>query len=123
MNIEGVTLLNQSIEYLSYPSLIIISIIFVVAGILSGVAFIEKYREVIGSLFISGSVSLFVIFLLLTSSNTSNFTTYPAYTHYIIQIDDKAAWAEIAPNYTIVKEIYPDTGIYEIKREYKEGDE
>ena len=48
---------------------------------------------------------------------------YPAFTHYIIQIDDKTAWSEIAPNYTIVEEVYLNTGIYEIKREYKEGDE
>ena len=44
---------------------------------------------------------------------------YPAYTHYIIQIDDKAAWSEIAPNYTIVEEIYPNTNIYEIKKVYE----
>lgn len=123
MNIEGITLLNQFVEYLPYPLLIIMTVIFIAVSIVIGVTFINHYEETIGGIFISGSIILLLIFIILSTSETSNFINYPAYTHYIIQIDDKAAWAEIAPNYTIIEEVYPNTGIYEIKQEYKEGNE
>ena len=123
MNIEGITLLNQFVEYSVHSLTVLISIILVAACAIIGAIYIGHDREIIGSIFISESIILFLTFIILSTSRTSNFINYPAYTHYIIQINDKIAWSEIAPNYTIIEEIYPDTGIYEIKGEYKEGDE
>lgn len=124
MNIEGITLLNQFVEYSCKPFIVIMMIIIGAILILIGIELCESRHPAIGFL-IAVVGALFVpIFAAIANKEThKNFLNYPAYTHYIIQIDDKAAWSEIAPNYIIVKEVYPNTGIYEIKREYKEGDE
>ena len=123
MNIEGITLLNQFIEYSCNP-LTILMILFI-AGIITviGVLLLETDHPIGIVVLIFGLVSGGVFGSMAGNDHKNTFLNYPAYTHYIIQINDKAAWTEIAPNYTIVEEVYPATGIYEIKREYKEGDE
>lgn len=123
MNIEGITLLNQFVEYSPRSLVVLITIILIAICIVIGMVFIERYREIIGSVLICGGIIFFAILVSLSTSNSQNITNYPDYTHYIIQINDKTAWSEIAPNYIVVKEVYPNTGIYEIKRECKEGDE
>ena len=123
MNIEGITLLNQSIEYSCKPFVVIILIIIGAIIFLVGALLCEK-ENYIGPIVIIGSIiSILVFGSMAAEEEHKTLLNYPAFTHYIIQIDDKAAWSEIAPNYIIVGEVYPNTGIYEIKREYKEGDE
>ena len=123
MNIEGTVLLNQFIEY-SYKPLIALMII-IITGILAFISILLLETDhPIGIVILIFNLAFAIIFgSIANEEEKKTFLNYPAYTHYIIQIDDKSAWAEIAPNYTIVKEIYPDTDIYEIQRKYKEGDE
>ena len=123
MNIEGITLLNQFTEYSCKPFVVIILIIIGAITGLVGVLLCEKDGYIGPIVIIVGIISAIVFGLMAAEEEHKTLLNYPEFTHYIIQIDDKAAWAEIAPNYTIVEEVYPDTGIYEIKREYKEGDE
>ena len=123
MNIEGITLLNQFIEY-SYSPLTIITIIFIAAIItIIGILMLEEDNPIGIFIFIFALVFTLITCPIATEENNQTFLNHPAYTHYIVQINDKTAWSEIAPNYSIVKEIYPNTNIYEIKQEYKEGDE
>lgn len=123
MNIEGITLLNQFVEYSCKPLTVIILIIIGAITGLIGALLCEK-DNYIGPIVIGvGIISALVFGSMAAEEEHKTLLNYPEFTHYIIQIDDKAAWTEIAPNYTIVEEVYPDTGIYEIKREYKEGDE
>ena len=123
MNIEGITLLNQFVKY-SYNPLIILAIIIIGIIIALISVFLLEDNNPIGVLvLLIGLVSIIIFGAIASEEEYKTFLNYPASTHYIIQIDNKAAWSEIAPNYTIVKEVYPNTGIYEIKREYKEGDE
>lgn len=123
MNIEGITLLNQFVEY-SYKPLIII-MLFIIACILALISvLLLETDHPIGILIIIFTLAFTLVFgSMAAEEEHKTFLNYPAYTHYIIQIDDKVAQSEIVPNYTIIKEVYPNTGIYEIKREYKEGDE
>ena len=123
MNIEGTILLNQFIEY-SYKPLIVV-IIIIITGIfgLISILLLETDHPIGIVILIFSLAFAFIFGSIANEEEKKTFLNYPAYTHYIIQIDDKSAWAEIAPNYIIVKEIYPDTDIYEIQREYKEGDE
>ena len=123
MNIEGTILLNQFIEYSCQPYIVIT--ILITSGIiaLASILLIEADHPVGITILIFDIVLALISGSLAAEEEKKTFLNYPAYTHYIIQIDDKSAWAEIAPNYTIVKEIYPDTDIYEIQRKYKEGDE
>ena len=123
MNIEGTVLLKQFIEYSCQPLIIII--ILIIAGILAfiSILLLETDHPIGIVILIFGLAFAFIFGSIANEEEKKTFLNYPAYTHYIIQIDDKSAWAEIAPNYTIIKEIYPDTDIYEIQRKYKEGDE
>lgn len=123
MNIEGITLLNQFVEYSCNPLVVIILIIIETIIIVISVCMLENDNPIGVLVLLIDLVSIIIFGGIAAEEEFKTFLNYPAYTHYIIQIDDKAAWAEIAPNYTIVKEVYPDTGIYEIKRGYKEGDE
>lgn len=123
MNIEGITILNQFVEYSCNP-LVVLTIIIIGAIIgLVGAILCENGNYIGPIAIVVGIISALVFGLMADEEEHKTLLNYPAFTHYIIQIDDKAAWTEIAPNYTIVEEVYPDTGIYEIKREYKEGDE
>lgn len=123
MNIEGITLLNQFVEYSCKP-LIVLAIIIIGAIIgLVGALLCEKGNYIGPIAIVVGIISVLVFGSMAAEEEHKTLLNYPAYTHYIIQIDDKAAWSEIAPNYTIVEEVYPNTDIYEIKRKYKEGDE
>lgn len=123
MNIEGITLLNQFVEYSYHPLVILIILIIGAIIVFIGVKMVE-YNYDIGVLpLFGGLIFIFMFVAIATQEKNKTFLNYPAYTHYIIQINDKAAWSEIVPNYTIIEEVYPNTGIYEIKREYKEGDE
>lgn len=123
MNIEGITLLNQFIEYFCKPFIVIILLIIGAIIGLVGVLLCEK-DSYIGPIVIGVAIISAIVFGSMAGEEEhKTLLNYPEFTHYIIQINDKAAWAEIAPNYTIVEEVYTDTGIYEIKREYKEGDE
>lgn len=123
MNIEGTILLNQFIEYSCKPLIVLMIIIIVGIFALISMLLLETDHP-IGIAILIFSFALALVFGMIASEEEKKtFLNYPAYTHYIIQIDDKSAWAEIAPNYTIIKEIYPDTNIYEIQRKYKEGDE
>lgn len=123
MNIDGVTLLNQFITY-SYNPLTIISIIVItVILLIIAICLIEDLKYS-GLIILIAAIAVVSFGLgIATIENSKTFLNYPAYTHYVIQINDKAAWSEIAPNYTIVEEIYPNTNIYEIKKVYEEGDE
>lgn len=123
MNIESITLLNQFVEYSCKPFIIIM--LFIIACILALISvLLLETDHPIGILIIIFSLVFTLVFgSMATEEEFKTFLNYPAYTHYIIQINDKAAWSKIVPNYTIVEEVYPDTDIYEIKREYKEGDE
>lgn len=123
MNIEGITLLNQFVEYSCKPLIIIIFFIITCILALISILLLETDHPIGIVILIFSLVFTFVFGSMAAEEEHKTLLNYPAYTHYIIQIDDKAAWTEIAPNYTIVEEVYPDTGIYEIKREYKEGDE
>jgi len=123
MNIEGTTLLKQFITY-SYNPLIVL-IIVIIGAIIAfiGILMLQcNYSIGVLPLF-CGLIFILTFESIALEKEHKTFLNYPAYTHYIIQINDKTAWTEIAPNYTIVEEVYPATGIYEIKREYKEGDE
>ena len=120
MNIEGVTLLNQFIQYSPLPLALILVLIISTILIAIGIIEIQDLHEW-GVFLLIGGLIIFIVFMGIASTNDSKtFLNYPDYIHYIIQIDDKAAWSEIAPNYKIIKEIYPDTGIYEIEKEYSE---
>ena len=123
MNIEGITLLNQFVEYSCKPLIVIM--ILIITTILALISILLlKADHSIGIVILIFSLVFAVVFGSMgAETEKKTFLNYPAYTHYIIQIDDKAAWSEIAPNYTIVEEVYPNTGIYEIKQEYKEGNE
>lgn len=123
MNIESITLLKQFVEY-SYTPLIIL-IILIIGAIIAfiGILMLECNYSTGGLLLFCSLIFIFTFVSIATEEKHKTFLNYPAFTHYIIQINDKTAWAKIVPNYTILKEVYPDTGIYEIKREYKEGDE
>lgn len=123
MNIEGTVLLNQFIEY-SYKPLIALMII-IITGILAfiSILLLETDHHIGIVILIFGLAFAFIFGSIANEEEKKTFLNYPAYTHYIIQIDDKSAWAEIVPNYTIIKEVYPDTNIYEIQRKYREGDE
>lgn len=122
MNIEGITLLNQFVEYSCKP-LIVLTIIIIGTIIVLISVFMLENDNLIGALVLLIDLASTIIFGVIASEEEhKTFLNYPAYTHYIIQIDDKTAWSEIAPNYIIVKEVYPNTGIYEIKQEYKEGE-
>lgn len=123
MNIEGTVLLNQFIEYSCKPYIVIT--ILIISGIiaLASILLIEADHPVGITILIFDIVLALISGSIAAEEEKKTFLNYPAYTHYIIQIDDKSAWAEIASNYIIVKKIYPDTNIYEIQREYKEGDE
>lgn len=123
MNIEGIVLLKQFIEYSYSPLVIIIILIIAVILALISVLLLETDHPIGIVILIFCLAFVFTFSSIASEDEKKTFLNYPAYIHYIIQIDDKSAWAEIAPNYTIVKEIYPDTDIYEIQREYKEGDE
>ena len=123
MNIEGITLLNQFVEYSCKPFIVIILLTIGAIIGLVGALLCEKDSYIGPIVIIVGIISAIVFGLMAAEEEHKTLLNYPEFTHYIIQIDDKAAWTEIAPNYTIVEEVYPDTGIYEIKREYKEGDE
>jgi len=123
MNIEGTTLLKQFITY-SYNPLIVL-IIAIIGAIIAfiGILMLQcNYSIGVLPLFF-GLIFILTFESIALEEEHKTFLNYPAYTHYIIQINDKVAWTEIAPNYTIVKEIYPNTDIYEIKHEYKEGNE
>ena len=123
MNIEGITLLNQFIEYSCKPLIVIM--IFIIACILAliSVLLLEADHPIGIVILIFTLVFAFVFGAIAAEEEHKTLLNYPKFTHYIIQINDKAAWVEIAPNYTIIEEVYPNTGIYEVKREYKEGDE
>lgn len=123
MNIEGTVLLKQFIEYSCQPLIIII--ILIIAGILALISILLLETDhPIGIVFLIVCLAFaFVFGSIAKETEKKTFLNYPAYTHYIVQINDKSAWAEIAPNYTIIKEVYPDTNIYEIQRKYREGDE
>ena len=123
MNIAGTTLLNQFIEYSCQPFVVLI--IVIISGIIAlvSILLIDTDHPIGIIILIFGIVFALIIGLIAAEVEKKTFLNYPAYTHYIIQINDKSAWAEIAPNYTIIKEVYPDTNIYEIQRKYREGDE
>lgn len=124
MNIEGITLLNQFVEYSCSP-LIIITII-IIGGILIyiGIMLCEQQHPTGFLIVVVGLLFALIFGTMACKEKDKTLLNYPIYIHYVIQIDDdKAAWSEIAPNYIIVEEVYPNTGIYEIKQEYKEGDE
>lgn len=123
MNIEGITLLNQFIEYSCTPLTLIIPIVITVIIFVIGILMLKKNNNIGNLILCFAFICLGIICITATQENNKTFLNYPAYTHYIVQIDDKAAWSEIAPNYTIIKEVYPNTNIYEIKQKYKEGDE
>lgn len=123
MNIEGTVLLKQFIEYSCQPLVIIMILIITVILALISVLLLETDHP-IGIVFLIVCLAFALVFnSIAKETEKKTFLNYPAYTHYIIQIDDKSAWAEIVPNYTIIKEVYPDTNIYEIQRKYREGDE
>lgn len=122
MNIEGITLLNQFIEYSCKPLIIIMLFIITCIFALISVLLLEADHPIGIVILIFSLVFAFVFGSMATEEEHKTLLNYPKFTHYIIQIDDEAAWSEIAPNYTIVKEVYPNTSIYEIKREYKEGE-
>ena len=122
MNIEGITLLNQFIEYSCKPLIVIMILIITSIIVLISILLLETDHP-IGAVILIFSLVLALVFGSMAGEEEhKTLLNYPKFTHYIIQIDDKTAWTEIAPNYTIVKEVYPNTGIYEIKREYKEND-
>lgn len=123
MNIEGITLLNQFIEYSCKPLIVIMIFIITCIIALISILLLEADHPIGIVILIFSLVFAFVFGSMAGEEEYKTLLNYPKFTYYIIQIDDKAAWSEIAPNYTIVEEVYPDTGIYEIKREYKEGDE
>lgn len=123
MNIESITLLKQFIEY-SYNPLIVL-IIAIIGAIIAfiGILMLQCDHSIGVFPLFFGLIFILTFESIALEEEHKTVLNHPAYTHYIIQINDKAAWAEIAPNYTIIKEVYPDTDIYEIKGEYKEGDE
>lgn len=123
MNIEGITLLNQFVEYSCKP-LIVLAIVIIGAIIaFIGILMLQcNYSIGVLPLFV-GLIFILTFESIAMEEEHKTFLNYPAYTHYIILINDKTAWTEIAPNYIIIKEVYPNTDIYEIKRKYKEGDE
>ena len=123
MNIEGTVLLKQFIEYSCQPLIIIM--ILIIAGTLAftSILLLETDHPIGIVTLIFSLLFAFIFGSIASEDEKKTFLNYPAYTHYIIQINDKSAWAEIAPNYTIIKEVYPNTNIYEIQRKYKEGDE
>lgn len=123
MNIEGITILNQFVEYSYKPFIVLTIMIIGVIIALIGVLMLEDDNPIGVLVLLIDLVCIIIFGVIATEEEHKTFLNYPAYTHYIIQIDDKAAWAEIAPNYTIIEEVYPNTGIYEIKQEYKKGDE
>ena len=123
MNIESITLLNQFVEYSCKPFIVLIVIISGAIIALIGILMLDSGNSIGGLILLGGFIFILTFMAIASEEEHKTFLNYPAYTHYIIQIDDKAAWAEIAPNYTIIEEVYPNTGIYEIKQEYKEGDE
>jgi len=122
MNIEGTTFLNQFIEYSCQPFVVIIIMIIVGILVLISILLLETDHPIGIIILIFSIIFALIIGSIAAEVDKKTFLNYPAYTHYIIQINDKSAWAEIAPNYTIIKEVYPDTDIYEIQRKYKEGD-
>lgn len=123
MNIEGTVFLKQFIEYSCQPVIIIMIIIITSIIAFISILLLETDHPIGIVILIFSILFAFVFTAIASEGEKKTFLNYPAYIHYIIQIDDKSAWAEIAPNYTIIKEIYPDTNIYEIQRKYKEGDE
>ena len=123
MNIEGITLLNQFIEYSCKPLIVLTIIIIGTLITLISIFLLEDDKPIGVLVLLIGLVSIIIFGAIASEEEYKTFLNDPAYTHYIIQIDDKAAWSEIAPNYTIVEEIYPNTNIYEIKKVYEEGDE
>lgn len=123
MNVEGITLLNQFVEYLWNPLVVLIIVIIGAIIFFIGILMLNC-NHTTGVLPLFCGIAFILTFTAIAAQEEhKTFLNYPAYTHYIIQINDKAAWSEIVPNYTIIEEVYPNTGIYEIKREYKEGDE
>lgn len=123
MNIEGITLLNQFVEYSCTPLIVLIIIIIGAIIAVISVCMLENDNPIGVLILLIDLVSIIIFGGIAAEEEYKTFLNYPAYTHYIIQIDDEAAWTEIAPNYIIIKEVYPNTDIYEIKRKYKEGDE
>ena len=123
MDIENITLLNQFITYSCDALTIFLIIIIAVILLIIAICLIENLKYS-GLIILIAAIAVGSFGLgIATIENSKTFLNYPAYTHYVIQINDKAAWSEIAPNYTIVEEIYPNTNIYEIKKVYEEGDE
>ena len=122
MNIEGITLLKQFVEY-SYNPLMFLMIIIGAIIFVTGFLIIDCGHPIGALVAFGGAIFILTFTGIACEDEHKTFLNYPAYTHYIIQINDKTAWTEIAPNYTIIEEVYPDTDIYEIKREYKEEDE
>ena len=123
MNIEGITILNRFVEYSCTPLIVLTMII--IGGIIAfiSVLMLEDNNPIGAFVLVIDIISMLIFAGIASEEEYKTFLNYPAYTHYIIQINDKTAWTEIAPNYTIIEEVYPDTDIYEIKREYKEEDE
>lgn len=114
--IQGINILEQSPIYQTSLFGIIFTLLFISLAILFFViAFIldEPKLLILMSIF-----TIFAAFGGITADTNFPLINSKVGTKYIIQVEDENAWKEIVPNYEIVKRVYENQNIWEIKGDY-----
>lgn len=119
MNIQGVEILSQKINYMPTWLGIMLLIITFFLSLILFFAWIDDYPKYFGiaSCF---TAALWILCLILSTRQCPTILNKPTKIEYTIEITDDNAWKELGPNYKVIEKVYEIKEIYRIEGDYVE---
>ena len=119
MNIQGVEILSQKINYMPTWLGIMLLIITFFSSLLLFFTWIDDYSKYFG-IALCFTIALWILCLILSTRQYPTILNKPTKIEYEIEITDDNSWKELGPNYKIIKKVYNIKEIYRIEGDYVE---
>ena len=119
MNIQGVEILSQKINYMPTWLGIILLIITFFSSLVLVFMWIDDYSKYFG-IALCFTVTLWILCLILSTIQCPTILNKPTKIEYTIEITNDNAWKELGPNYRIIEKVYETKEIYLIEGDYVE---